>query len=274
MIDLRIFFLTALLVLAAIAVGNFILPTNDDILLSHQLNKLNESADIIFVGDSSLGNSLDAEFASLMTKKKVVNFALTGGYGLIGSQIIIEKYLERHSPPEAIFVVQTVDSFSRSINANDIKLALNRDIVPSQLISARRLYLALKSYFSKNDKVDITNDYIKQGNKIDANVKSKLILHRMSDVNSNAASAIGAICARLKVKSYLACGPILDRYKFVADSYFSSLPKFHGLNTICTLTPFGISKEDIGDSIDHVAPEDRKKYTLKWVELIERLSYE
>ena len=60
-------------------------------LLDYQIEKLqgDQPIDILLVGDSSLGNSVDAKQWSHKTGKNVVSVALTGVYELYGSLNII-----------------------------------------------------------------------------------------------------------------------------------------------------------------------------------------
>ncbi|MEI6437725.1 MAG: hypothetical protein WCO69_03120 [Candidatus Omnitrophota bacterium] len=270
MISLRIFLCTAVLFFMVEIAGNAVLSTGDDVLVQYQLNKLNDEADIIFFGDSSLGNSLDAAYASALTGKRVLNFALTGRYGLVGSRIMIEKYLARHRPPQAIIVVLSADSFPRKINENEIKMLLNRDLILTQLISARRLFMAVQARFLSGGKSVIVNDYVKQGSKINPRKPGRVILHKISEVNSNSGTAIGELCAQKGIRCLMACGPILDVFALSASDYFKGLPVFKGLSPAVTATPFAIAPEDVGDSVDHVAPEKRRESTRRWAGFIEQ----
>ena len=95
---LRIFIfisLTSIFLLSILAFKNLFFDDlfGYQILYNYQLKKLSteEDVDTIFIGDSSLGNSINADLFSAQGATKALNLALTGNYGYAGSYNMLKK---------------------------------------------------------------------------------------------------------------------------------------------------------------------------------------
>ena len=90
-------------------------PIPYESLYIYQDNKANTStADLIFVGDSSLGNSIDAELFSKLASRRAENYALTAGFGLRGSLDMVKKIHQRNPALRTVVLMQTVDIFTKT----------------------------------------------------------------------------------------------------------------------------------------------------------------
>src|SRR4051812_2425847 len=71
-------------------------------LYAYQMEKLKTAHDIdtVFLGDSSLGNAIDAKLWDQWTGKKSLNLALTSGYGYQGAYVMLENVLASGLTPK------------------------------------------------------------------------------------------------------------------------------------------------------------------------------
>ena len=76
---------------------------------------------MIFVGDSSLGNSINAELFSEKSGKKAENYALTGSLGFKASYNMMKTVHDYNPNLKTVVIVQTIDMFTRG-PAPDYKL--------------------------------------------------------------------------------------------------------------------------------------------------------
>jgi hypothetical protein len=69
-------------------------------LLRHQLDKIDAASrvDVLLVGDSTLGNTVDAEAWSRESGQAVLSLPLTGDYGYGGTLNMLRRVLRRHRP--------------------------------------------------------------------------------------------------------------------------------------------------------------------------------
>ncbi len=84
-------------------------------IYSYQRDKLDaaRTIDIAFVGDSSLGNAIDATLFSSLAGHPAVNLALTGSYGSGGAYNMTYKVLQHHTPG-LIVIMQSIDVMRRT----------------------------------------------------------------------------------------------------------------------------------------------------------------
>src|SRR5262249_16834400 len=68
-------------------------------LLRYQKQKLARShAALVLVGDSSLGNAIDAELLSQLSGKPTINLALTGSHGFEGAYNMLRRAFRQGTP--------------------------------------------------------------------------------------------------------------------------------------------------------------------------------
>ena len=89
-------------------------------LINYQRAKLAGTVgDVIFVGDSSLGNALDAKLWTSLSGRSATNLALSGSYGYAGSLVMIESVVKRHRPTDVI-IMQTAEMMMRSSTVESV----------------------------------------------------------------------------------------------------------------------------------------------------------
>ena len=200
------------------------------ILYSYQLEKLarnNSDIDVLFVGDSSLGNAVDAEYFSEISSKSSLNLALTGLYGFAGSYNMIKRANVQRI--KNVVLLHTADIMARdtayngylltSANLDDISELQFSETIElisafyNLILSPGHLEAVVKSLFINNSKQhEIDNDYIKQSAK-------KIDLSRLEEVNTfinkdkkRFLEKIINYCRDNNINLIYAHGPLLGRY--------------------------------------------------------------
>ena len=90
---------------------NHHLLRDNDLLLAIQLDKIkdNKNVEIAFVGDSSLGNAIDARLVGELTGKKTINAALTGSFAIQGSLNMARRiYQDNRNSLRTIVIMQSL----------------------------------------------------------------------------------------------------------------------------------------------------------------------
>lgn len=106
-------------------------------LVEYQFAKVKEGPvpETVFVGDSSLGNSIDAHHWQALSGQVTSNLALTGAFGYVGSFSMLRETLKR-GKPKNVLIVQTADMLTRTSADEDWVLALDpkpTGLIPSLL---------------------------------------------------------------------------------------------------------------------------------------------
>lgn len=122
------------------------LAKDNERLLFVQLDKIKNTkgVEIAFVGDSSLGNSIDAKLVEKLTGKKTLNLALTGAFGYSGSYNMAQQVYELNkSSLSYLIIMQTLDVASRALDADLYR--------KSECINCGDSFFALLSNFADKD---------------------------------------------------------------------------------------------------------------------------
>lgn len=266
--DLQAFVLSALIGFALIASVNASFATAEQQLLAMQMNKLDDPVEVLFVGDSSLGNSLDAAQASVFSGRRVGNLALTGAFGLPGTQELLGAYLARNGAPQEIWIVQAVDVFRRQTDARTISHAFRPTLVQKSLdlLSFSEASAAVRQQLALRGSSPFQNGYIRQRKALRASdLTPQVAIEPPSEESLAALQNIAALCEKHAVKCTVAIGPhtrhqAADVLRYVR-TLAAVLPE---PLTLATQTPFLIEDRDLGDSEDHVRPEARTRFSQKW----------
>jgi hypothetical protein len=96
-------------------------------LYHYQLDKLANlrvPAATVFVGDSSLGNAIDANVFGELAHAPAINLALTGSYGYAGSYNMLRRVLRRFTPHNVV-IMHTADMMQRE--SDDLAYLMSAD---------------------------------------------------------------------------------------------------------------------------------------------------
>ncbi len=235
-------------------------------------------ASVVFVGDSSLGNAIDADYFSQLSGYDTGNFALTGKFGYLGSLKMIKSIDSKNL--KTVFVFQTTDMMTRDIalDYNTIRLFKSSNFSGINLsifnISTFDLFMQqIDALFHGKPiyRISIENDYIKQGARLE-NLDNYDVLRPEKIVKDKThyLKDIAQYCFENNLQCVYVHGPVAAKICNGSPLYFEQAAKNIAETHIPleASTPLCIPPEELGDSIDHVAPQYKKKYTKKYYDLL------
>jgi hypothetical protein len=253
-------------------------------LYRYQRTKLHTSKliDVLFVGDSSLGNAVGAKHWLNQTDQMAVNVALTGAYGYAGSLNMVRQTLD-HTYPRNVVVIQTLDIASRPVPYQGFAYTYTWGIPFKELPLAE----IQKAYFNANalmmvlrgvprqfelwqgqssNHISALTDYVEQRKPLtDQGLNNPLELNAtmIDRKHANFLLELGKLCRSKVMNCVYAHGPIYEaqcnRHKTYIDEV-NNFIKSAGF-VLANDGPLCIPKQEVGDAIDHVHPELQAKYT-------------
>ncbi len=263
--------------------------TANDVLYRFQVEKIKTSELIktLFIGDSSLGNSIDAQYYSQLSSSPSVNLALTGSYGFAGSYNMLKKCYSSHPEIKTVVLVQTLDVLTRpsaykgyayTISSwNDIReLPIQEELltlwplldIGERMLSNVKILLGAER---PNNSL-IINDYVRQHtHESDPPEKEHKPL-QFSWIEPGQIQFLRrmvSFCEANHIDLIYVHGPLSKVVAAQSKDYVSDANRVissTGIRLIDHLVT--ISDDDIGDSPDHVKPEAKNKYTTIYAELL------
>jgi hypothetical protein len=239
--------------------------------------------DIAFVGDSSLGNAIDAALFSKLSGANAVNLALTGSYGSGGAYNMTYKVLQQHTP-RLIVVMQSIDVMRRKEAFPGFYFSAE----PSQLLTTSpvrilELYFSLKTArrvieqlwkhgLAKPSQL-FENDYIAQTSVLSPAAElgmNPLLPNMVTQAQLDYVGQIAELCRRHGTHCVYAYGPIYDGYCTQAGEYVAKVEsgvRATGLPIVAG-TPLCIPEGELGDTVDHVRPDLKDAYTRRYFDLL------
>lgn len=294
-------YLRTLLVALGILVGGLVAITatgyalgmveaaNHDIY-EYQRNKLatDQRFDVVFVGDSSLGNAIDAARFAELSGRSTVNLALNGSYGSGGAYNMVRKVFDR-APPQWVIVMLSIDTMRRADAFPGFYFSAEpRQLLTTSPVRMLELYFSLKTarrvmehvyangFVSRPTRFD--GDYIAQGDRLRQPAREAaehpLLPNMVAQSQLDYIARIARECKIRGVRCVYAHGPIFDGYCRQAHDYIETLNagiRAAGLDVVGG-TPACFPEQDVGNSIDHVRADLRSAFTQRYFELLgERL---
>lgn len=293
-IFLRAFLVTlsvCLLVSGALIVGTSALGRPSlpyEKIYEYQIAKLEtRNASQLFIGDSSLGNSVDAGLWSSLSGEPTLNLALTGAFGYEGSYWMLRRALSAGMRPKIVYLMQTPDMMTRSPVEDDLLAEISEAKGPAALAAwwRKRMNLQeLDSAFSyvlrsvrarKKTRQDynIVDDYMQQGGRIapgeiDPSIDVDAILPEKSEYLKKFAG----LCRSNRIECLYIHGPIAEKTCENSAAYFTSVEDIvekAGL-PLLSRQPMCIPMSDLGDAVDHVAPSRKDAFTSALFDLVKK----
>lgn len=256
------------------------------IFYNYQLRKIAdlEGVETVFVGDSSMGNSIDAEHFSRQSGTRSANLALTGLYGYAGSYNMLKR-MEDH-PVENVVIMTTPDTFSRGVSYGGYLLTmadtgdfqeLSRDeqsrtvaAFYHMILSSGNFKATLKSLlgFGKR-RFEMESDYIQQNNPIDPREYPPLEKSMILPAKTRFLEKLLQYCKERDINVIHVHGPVYEGVGSQSTEYLAEVNRLlseTGVQNIPDITLIPLA--EIGDSADHVAPKFKAQYTERYVRLI------
>jgi hypothetical protein len=225
------------------------------------------------IGDSSLGNAIDSQEFSRLSSKSTVNCALTGLYGYEGPYNLLKTARKYHPEIKNVIMMNTLDMQTRDVTyAGYARTAYSLgDFL--ELTSGEKImfidefYHYLKSISLKQSVEEnlIRYDYVRQSESL--GLLSDIKALEVDKLNQNKNRFLFRIVNNLNL--IYVNGPIYEEEAQISRDYIEAANN-QILKTGINLIPeiIEIKGDDLGDSLDHVRPEMKKEYTLKYYELI------
>ncbi len=284
------FFLAAALVTVTAWIlifrGIYLVPVNRSAeLVVFQKKKLEKAppSEVILVGDSSLGNSIDAEQLSQLSGKKCLNLALNGAFGFEGSYEMAKWALDRH-PVKKVVVMQTMDVGTRErqeealiyvlhspaslFTGNRAETWTNLSTLVSVFFSGRLLLECVEDIFAPkaSPPLEFSADYVKQTQPITPQRARQEVLNgRVRMSRFVWLRRLKALCDERGIDLIYVHGPIFDDVaagnpKLIA-SINDALRKTGIPSDFVTET---MNASELGNSVDHVLPSQKDEFTAKY----------
>lgn len=257
-------------------------------LEEHQFRKLTEARglDTVFIGDSSLGNGIDARLFDELCRTKSLNLALTGVYGYFGDVNMLLRVLKNNAIKNVI-VVHTLDMLSRrpdfraqlttcpSIFDSHFSLAENALFLKTFVLEMLDLKSALSGLkiFLLGEKLPmrpdmIQHDYHRQKTpysecRTPEEFSKEDVPAKVDEEQLLLLRVLEGICRARNLNCVYAYGPLLDqvlRNSSPMVALSSAAIRSTGI-TLVTNAPIPIPFDKIGDSTDHVTYTAKDEFT-------------
>ncbi len=243
-----------------------------------------QTIDIAFVGDSSLGNAIDAALFTQLSGQTTVNLALNGSYGSGGAYNMARKVLEHHVP-RLIIVMQSIDIGRRKeafagfyFSAEPAQLLTTSPVRVLELYfslkTARRVVEHVWKFGLTAQATTFDGDYIQQGpadpSPEQEVAKNPLRTNMIAQAQIDYIGKLAQLCASHDAQCVYVYGPIFEGYCAQAQDYIDNMTaqiEAAGLDVVKG-TPLCITPADVGDSVDHIRPGLKQEYTRRYFELL------
>lgn len=257
-------------------------------LLHYQTDKIEtaQGVEVLLVGDSSLGNAIDAAAWSAALGRPALSVALTGVYGYAGSLNMIRRAL-RAQPLRAVVVFQTLDMMTRppadsglvltADELSDVTAAPPGAIWSTLVNMSMPLNVLGTVLFAPPDEraAYAATDYVPQGEPLSAGGAAERPANPFAPaaLRSRAdpyLTMIGELCRALGLRCVYAHGPLTRSVCDGSQDYVAAANArilAAGLTPVAG-TPLCLPWSQTGDSADHVAPADKAAWSARYLELI------
>jgi hypothetical protein len=258
-------------------------------LLDYQFGKVAAGLpNLIFVGDSSLGNAIDVEAWRNATGQDAANLALTGSFGYAGSLAMVKNALAS-SPIETVVVMHTMGTMARPVNDEAIDLVemdktrwnrLKRwwrlNVNLQQLADAveytgRRLAQTFGLREPDRQRT-IQNDYVAQrAERVPANSEFRpLDPKSIRPEPAYYLNLLADLCIERRLNCVYVHGPSAAPICEASAPFFDAVNRLisrMGLQ-LASARPFCIPTGLYGDTADHVAPEGKAEATRAYAVML------
>jgi hypothetical protein len=246
-------------------------------LLRYQIEKIEDTrqVDILLVGDSSLGNGIDARDWSRRLGLSVMSLPLVGTYGFEGTLNMLKRAV-RETRPRVVVVMQTLDMMRRRPSWPGALYTAETlgdlaGIPPQEMLSSLATWdipAGMLQAAATGEPIDPSIarlDYVPQN---PARFGGPLYprTYEPRAVRKDAAASlrrIGDFCREQALTCLYASGPYLDPQCKESQGYAAAIAEVArqaGLNPVAG-TPVCMPRPDVGDSEDHVIPSRRPQYS-------------
>lgn len=265
-------------------------------LLRHQFDKLDHAppaVDLIFLGDSSLGRSVDADRFATLSGQRVLNLALTGNYNIPSMHNLLVHATNKTKVRRAVLML-TPQVYDIPEDVQDMEkhqafpgviwsLRRNGDLLWQRVEEYRGSFVraAFREIFSRKNvavgvkkimgmvfygterPTHIVHDYLVPR-------KERMTLENLPEKFQVASSrylpslyAIGQTCRDLQMQCLYLHGTVFEKTAKNSDEMIGKINRMvqdAGL-ILVDPDPIPVPLEEIGDSVNHVDPPFKSHYT-------------
>lgn len=266
-----------------------------DALVRHQIEQINTDAPVhtLFVGDSSLGNAINAPLFAEISGAPAMSLALTGSFGVQGSINMALRAMQKHPEIRNVVVMQTLDIFQRRFGSwpyatvdlelpqTFIAIAVSENMSSTAVAMGYLQFITGFQHFEYG-KADVTPGlssetlYTEQSKRRFNNGMRTLgaenwITGAPRESVVRALDEFARYCKERGVRCVFVFGPMHEKVIAQSQAYvkdvYDMLRQTDSLTFVDALT--ALPAEEIGDSEDHVAPEYQAKTTQQYANLLE-----
>jgi len=258
-------------------------------LFDYQMEKLDDgtAVEIAFIGDSSLGHTIDADLFGELAGRRTVNLALTARYGYGGSYNMLRHLLARHDP-QFVVILHNVAMLTEPRSPAGYHLTSpGFDLEETSPIDLLKVYLRFDAVrglmecvrdrcWRDPEALPIVDDYPPQGEATnrkpttDEVRRDPLLPEDIEPDKSRFLGLIAELCDERGIACLYAHGPIFDPYCEVSSAYIddaNAVVRVAGLPVVKG-TPACVPWSHLGDARDHVRPELKQRYTSLYYRLL------
>ena len=254
-------------------------------LYEHQISKVRalDTIDTVFVGDSSLGNAIDARHWEHLSGHPAVNLSLSGAYGYAGSLNMLRRVL-RKGRPRAVFIFQTADMFTRPIEheaylRSAVSLRPILEVPPSATLKVfvnLDTALAVLKRLAFPDEAGQNIDFARDVARQQPSVRSVEERYRSRDLRPQDVRPeklyylrrLAAFCIQERLDCTYVHGPLVESMCRGSVDYLDDVNRLIDSTGLprAKQTPVCLPYAEVGDTEDHVRPERRRYYTERYFE--------
>jgi hypothetical protein len=259
-------------------------------LYRYQLQKIEQSSpEIVLVGDSSLGNAVDAKLFTQLAQRKTINLALTGAYGYAGSLNMAKRLIQQPSVKQ-IIVMHTLDIVQRPTSYEGYLYSMDgptdvSPLTPAEVMNVGNAFLNV--IFSISNLEKIWNHYLSRPKSSDAisdlkaydyipqstQKEKKSFPTKLKGVINHDElrflSKLHNLCRAANVKLMYLHGPIALQVRDRSQPYIQQFNQLLSQKNIPHVSEvIGIEAHNLGDQWDHVAPQSKSTYTSRYFQLL------
>lgn len=255
-----------------------------------------DRADILLVGDSTLGHAVDARAWTAALGQKVVALPLTGSYGYEGSLNMVRRALRRFRP-QTVIVFQTPNMMTRAISWSGLLYTAERpgDVAGAPLkevlgpLATWDIPMAMleNAVLGAKDKGDLdTGGYVAQGPRRSSVAAApggsaddivlpfpvdRLDVDLINRDKVRFLAKIGDLCRKDGLTCLYAHGPFVDPECRAAAPYITTVNRLieqAGLRPVAG-TPVCMARTQVGDAPDHVDPRFKPEFSAVYRQLVQ-----
>lgn len=236
--------------------------------------------DVVFLGDSSLGNSISASHLTRVHGLTAANLALTGAYGFAGDLNMLRRVLRRMKP-RLVVLMHTPHALERPASHRGLVFSAEEfaDLAEAPAVAIVGAFLdigtplnVLAGTFARSARHNsrIQDDYVQQGARIDPpGPEGERGRAQVDPSNLRYLSALGQLCQDQGLRCIYLHGPYASP---ACEEKIERLQAIDAAIREAGLLPAGgplcIPPRDLGDAPDHVAPEAKVRFTDAYLRLL------